>query len=114
MTDTSINPGQDLNAFEGPAWRGGLEAETQKQLAELRILIVDDNWFARSLLRNVLQAMGVWKLVECLDPEEGFKRLQDEHFDLVLTDNHMPGMTGMEFTRLIRTSEKTGNHPFRS
>lgn len=106
MIPNSIEPDQEINAFDNCSWRSSLEVDAQKQIADLRILIVDDNWFARSLLRNVLQALGIWKLVECPYPKEGLKRLQEEHFDLVLTDNHMPKMSGVEFTRQIRAGDR--------
>lgn len=72
-------------------------------------MIVDDNWFAISLLRTVLQALGMWRLTECSSSADALKRLEQERFDLVLVDNNMPIMTGVELTRMIRGSAKVDN-----
>jgi len=82
----------------------GQNTRSHERLTSLRILIVDDNWFARSLLRTVLQTLGVWTLVECASPKEAFQKLEEETFDLILLDNDMPEMSGIEMTRHIRSS----------
>ncbi len=104
MTPISIDMDRNFGSHDDPSWASNSRAGKDDQISSIRVLIVDDNWFARSMMRNVLQALGIWKLVECPDPKEGLRRLQEEQFDLVLLDNDMPGLSGVEFTELVRAS----------
>lgn len=79
---------------------------SENRLADIRILIVDDNWFARSVLRNALQALGLWKIVESTCPEDALDKFREQTFDLILMDNEMPDMSGVEFTKLIRNADR--------
>lgn len=63
-----------------------------------RVLIVDDEAAVRSTLRAVLESQGY----ECGEAEHGVAALalvDQEHFDLIITDNKMPIMTGIEFLK---------------
>lgn len=79
------------------------------RMQNMRVLIVDDNYFARALLRNVLQALGVWMVAESNSAKEGIIRLVEEDFDLVLVDNMMPKVSGTAFTRTVRRSDLVKN-----
>ena len=60
------------------------------------ILIVDDYASGRHILRERLELQGY----VCQEVEDGSKALevlQIQHFDLIITDNQMPVMTGLEF-----------------
>jgi len=60
-----------------------------------RILVVDDNSDTRQLSIDLLTASGY--LVEGVkDGAAGWDALQTDDYDLVLTDNMMPRMTGIE------------------
>lgn len=70
-----------------------------------RILVVDDDRTIRDLLENLITGFGY----EChlaLDGQEAAELLQEEHFDVVLTDMVMPRLDGMGLLRHIRE-----NHP---
>ena len=69
-------------------------------------LIVDDNAINRSLLRHLLKK---WQMTVC--EADGATsalstltraRAQEEHFDLILIDVHMPGMDGWDLAAQIR------------
>ncbi len=60
------------------------------------ILIIDDDEMSRGLLRMVLEYDGC----QCLEAENGASGLsliESKSIDLVILDNAMPVMTGMEF-----------------
>lgn len=71
-----------------------------------RILLVDDDPHARAALRLVLESQGY----ECLEASNGVEalaRLEQESADLVITDNLMPELSGLEFIQ--RLMEQAGN-----
>ena len=78
-------------------------------LRDLTVLIVEDNFNFRFLLRNVLQAMGVGRIEEAADGEAAFRLLSTIDCDLIITDWKMTPLDGIEFTRKLRTSDESPN-----
>lgn len=70
-----------------------------------KILVVDDKWENRSIIANLLGPIG-FEVVEAIDGAEGWKKVQEFHPDLVITDLLMPGIGGFELIDQIRTSEQ--------
>jgi DNA-binding NtrC family response regulator len=65
------------------------------------ILLIDDEDALTDFVRPALEAHG--HTVECLDrAEEGPDRLTSGRFDIVVLDNKMPGMTGIDFLEEVR------------
>jgi DNA-binding response OmpR family regulator len=60
-----------------------------------RILVVDDNSETRQLSIDLLTDSG-YEVESVNDGAAGWEALQDCEFDLVITDNVMPRMTGIE------------------
>jgi len=69
----------------------------------MKILIVDDNEHARTLLAQMLRALGAHKLVEACDGDEGLAALHEHDIDIVLTDLVMSPVDGFAFVRALRT-----------
>jgi CheY-like chemotaxis protein len=65
------------------------------------ILCVDDEEIPRTLRKLVLQKQG-YEVVAVASGKEALAILATRHFDLVLTDQMMPGMLGTELTRQIK------------
>jgi len=77
--------------------------ETAEQTAKLaRILVVDDERVIRAILFDFLGAEG-YDVVTAATAEEALKLLEEQSFDVVLTDLKMPGMTGMELLGQIKS-----------
>ena len=76
-----------------------------------RILLVDDHQMAREVLKLFLETQG-YLVEEAENGAEGFARIEQGHsFDLVISDNQMPVMTGMEFIqRLAQRSYLSTHH----
>jgi two-component system KDP operon response regulator KdpE len=71
-----------------------------------RILVIDDEPQITRVLRAALSAQG-YDVRTANDPEEGLQVFRDWPPDLVITDLMMPGLTGVEVTRAIRTRAAT-------
>lgn len=70
------------------------------------VLIVDDHPINRMLLKQQLDLLGV-QVESAVDGAQALSKWQNGHFDLVITDCHMPEMDGYELTRNIRAIEQT-------
>ena len=69
----------------------------------IRILLVDDHNLFRSGIRLLLSRNPDFEVVgEAADGLEGVKRAKELLPDIVLLDLHMPGISGIEATQLLR------------
>lgn len=72
-----------------------------------RVLIVDDNRTSRTIFSKMVENFGhLYHLAA--DGEEALNALEQEEFSLVLMDVNMPGIDGLEVTRLQRLAELGG------
>ena len=71
-----------------------------------RILVIDDEPQITRVLRASLSAQG-FDVRTANDPEEGLLVFRDWSPDLVITDLMMPGLSGVEVCRAIRTHSAT-------
>ena len=67
-----------------------------------RILVVDDEEMNRDLLQQILEREG-YQVATAADGREALALLRQETFHVVLTDLKMPGMTGVEVIRELKT-----------
>jgi CheY-like chemotaxis protein len=66
------------------------------------ILVVDDDQLGRTAIQFFLRRAGY--TVEAVPgAEEALASLERERYDLVITDNQMPGMSGTELALAIKT-----------
>lgn len=75
-----------------------------------RILMVEDNPINRSLVLAILRHCP-YQIVESSSAEEGLEKISQQDFDLVLMDVGLPGMDGVEATRILKTTPKTAHVP---
>jgi CheY-like chemotaxis protein len=67
-----------------------------------RILVVDDDPEAALFAVYVLTKRGRFEVTHTADPAEALRLATDEHWDLLLTDLEMPGMSGLELLAALR------------
>lgn len=67
------------------------------------ILVVDDDDAFRELLVDILRPEG-YRVLEAASAEEALELASRERADLVLTDQRMPGMDGIELVRRLRAA----------
>jgi len=65
------------------------------------ILVVDDEFILRELISEILSRRG-WKVDTAESSEKGITRIKEKHYDVVVSDLMMPGISGMEFLKIIK------------
>jgi two-component system chemotaxis response regulator CheY len=76
----------------------------------MKILVVDDQSTMRKLIKGMLGKLGFEDIEEANDGDVGLNKVKQDHYDLVITDLHMPKMSGLDFlkeTRSIHTIAET-------
>jgi CheY-like chemotaxis protein len=70
----------------------------------MKFLIVDDSRAVQTIIKRILENTGYREieLRTALNGDEALAILEGWQPDLVLTDWHMPGMTGLELLQTIR------------
>ena len=66
-----------------------------------RILVIDDDAACRALLEDQLGQEGYAVKTVC-DGKAGLEEMHKRHFDAVITDGQVPGLSGLEFVRFSR------------
>lgn len=69
-----------------------------------RILVVEDNANAAALARQTLLSAGAAAVATAIDGHDALRQLSSFQPDIVVTDLNMPGMGGLELTRIVRQS----------
>ncbi|WP_028455136.1 response regulator [Chitinilyticum litopenaei] len=67
-----------------------------------RVLTVDDSASIRQMVAFTLKSAG-YDVTEAVDGNAGLNQAKTQSFDLVLTDQNMPGMDGLTLIRNLRT-----------
>jgi len=67
------------------------------------ILTVDDSASMRQMVSFTLKSAG-FDVVEAVDGEDAFEKARGRGFDLVLTDQNMPRLDGIELTKRLRNT----------
>lgn len=68
----------------------------------MNILIVEDNPTNGLILRHLVAKAGSGEIVVCEDPAKALQICETQSFDLLMVDHMLPGMTGVQFVRLVR------------
>jgi len=76
-----------------------------------KILIIDDSPTMRQLLTFAVKRLNGVETVEAADGVDGYKKLTNEKFDLVLADINMPVMDGLKLVSIIRGNPDYKNIP---
>ncbi len=76
----------------------------------LKLLVVDDNPHMRTLLGEILRAIGINDVVEACDGADALQKLRDHRgIDIVMTDLAMEPLDGIDFVTLLRNSPDSPN-----
>ncbi len=82
----------------------------QAALTGKRVLLAEDTAFFRTIVSQYLKEFGL-KVDLAEDGLEAWDRLNQNDYDILLTDIEMPGMNGFELTQRARGSDKLKHIP---
>ncbi|MGL1919849.1 MAG: response regulator [Hyphomicrobiales bacterium] len=83
---------------------------SKQQISKLSFLIVDDNSMMVTIIKTLLHGFGVHEIYDANDAVTGFEELINSKIDIILLDNKMETLDGIEFTRMVRTAADSPNH----
>jgi len=82
-----------------------------RHASEISVLHVEDNEAVTSVVRDSLEPEG-WSIETCLDRTLALEKLgSDAHFDLVLLDNDLPGVSSLDLIRSVRSMDHRRDTP---
>ncbi|MBO3115859.1 response regulator [Winogradskyella sp. DF17] len=81
------------------------QAMQDLDLSTIKILIVEDNKINQMITKKILNKMGLH--CDVVDNgEAAVEKVKTVEYNVVLMDIHMPGISGLEATKIIRTFDK--------
>ena len=78
-------------------------------LQRVRVLVIDDNLFARRLVRVTLNTLGIRQIAEASDGLQGIAAVRTFAPDLIFVDWDMEPVDGITFIRDMRRNEDLGS-----
>jgi PAS domain S-box-containing protein len=77
---------------------------------KIRVLHVDDDSGFLKLIKQCLEIDWPFQVDQCLSVDEALAKLDEEKYDVIVSDYQMPGKDGLQFLRELR--EKGSRVPF--
>jgi two-component system chemotaxis response regulator CheY len=78
----------------------------------MKILVVDDFSTMRRIVKNILKQIGFSDIDEAENGQVALSKLNDNSYDLVVSDWNMPEMTGIELLKAVRATDGIKDIPF--
>jgi len=75
------------------------------RLAAAKVLVVDDEYYMRKVVRTLLMGIGVRTVYEAPDGPAGLELIRTSAPDIVIVDWQMPGLDGASFVRMVRSPD---------
>jgi two-component system chemotaxis sensor kinase CheA len=95
-----LNPLTIAQMTRGMALAAPAQADTIQR--RQRLLVVDDSFATRELIRSILSSAG-YDVATAIDGIDALDKLRANPYDLVVSDVEMPRMDGFQLTQSIRT-----------
>lgn len=77
----------------------------------MKILVVDDFSTMRRIIKNLLRELGFSNVDEADDGSTALPMLRTGHYDFLITDWNMPGMTGIDLLKAVRADPELARLP---
>jgi two-component system chemotaxis response regulator CheY len=79
---------------------------------KLRVMVVDDTSVSRALIVQAVEQMGVRHVQHTSDGKKALDALTRNPAHLVISDQNMPGMSGLELLHAMRSGTGTAKMAF--
>ncbi|NUM81078.1 hybrid sensor histidine kinase/response regulator [bacterium] len=106
-----LNPNDLIKSVQGSGTKFVFRERRTRDLVKKRVLVVDDSITTRTLEKNILESAG-YHVTTATNGLEGYQKLSEGGFDIVVSDVEMPMMTGFEFAEKVRKESKFQEIPF--
>lgn len=106
-----LNPMDLVKTVQGTTTKFVFRERRQRDFVKKRVLVVDDSITTRTLEKNILESAG-YHVTTATNGAEGFSKLVDGTFDIIVSDVEMPVMNGFEFAEKVRREFKLPDIPF--
>ena len=87
---------------QSPSSRKRISLQAQNESRPLRALVVEDHPASRQIVTLQLQALGIEVSVSD-NANAALQLINENHFDLLMTDQSIPGMQGSELAKQVRS-----------
>lgn len=77
----------------------------------MKFLVVDDFSTMRRIIKNLLHDLGYPNVTEADDGKTALPMLQAGSFDFLISDWNMPGMSGLDLIKAVRSDAKLAKMP---
>ena len=77
----------------------------------MKFLVVDDFSTMRRIVKNLLHDLGYPNVTEADDGKTALLMLQAGGFDFLISDWNMPGMSGLDLIKAVRSDAKLSKLP---
>jgi len=77
----------------------------------MRFLVVDDFSTMRRIIKNLLHDLGYPNVTEADDGKTALPMLQSGGYDFLISDWNMPGMSGLDLIKAVRSDAKLAKMP---
>jgi len=78
---------------------------------DMKILVVDDFSTMRRIIKNLLKDLGMTNVTEADDGQTALPILKQGGIDFLVTDWNMPGMTGIDLLKEVRSDPNLASMP---
>jgi DNA-binding response OmpR family regulator len=71
----------------------------------MKIILAEDNELLRKSLSYFLETKG-FEVTQFPDGKDALESIRNNHYDIILSDINMPGISGLEITQYVRVTLK--------
>ncbi|WP_439541223.1 response regulator [Hyphomicrobium sp.] len=79
---------------------------------DIEILIVEDRQVMLKIIRRLLVQLGYAHIDEAANGLQAIEKIRHKHYDLILSDWNMDGMSGFDLLKLVRAEQPSRDTPF--
>ena len=105
-----LNPPDLLHSLKNGSWHSAVVASESEFVVKNKLLLVEDSIIIRTQMQRLLKGAG-YNVTIAENGLLGLQKVQNQEFDIVLSDVEMPHMSGLEMTANIRQDNQYDRLP---